>query len=454
MQTVNKKPAQKWINETQRYSLIGMLFGFTFPLIGTILRMLFSGLPITLPNMLNTQITDPLLWVVDTAPLVIGLLAGYAGRKQDLLFQINEELNTREYELRTNQFDLEQRVIKRTEELSIANQRNERRSAQFEAIARVARTIRSSQTLDTLLPQIAEAISEQFGFYHVGIFLLDNSKEYAILVASNSEGGKRMLERNHRLLVGGTGIVGYVTENGQPRVALDVGQDAAYFNNPDLPETHSEIALPLRSGFDLFGALDVQSTETNAFTQEDVSILSALADQVSIAVQNARSLQQAREALARVEASSVQADKQQWRDFLEHQAIGTYYFDGIDTKKLNATDEQQPAHGLSIPLTLRGTRIGTLKISAATESNREWTNDEIAIAQATAERTSLALENARLLLEAQKRAAKERTVGQISAKIGSLVNLENILQTAIQELGNTLPDTDIAIQFQPREKNA
>jgi GAF domain-containing protein len=348
-------------------------------------------------------------------------------------------------QLETLNIELEQRVSDRTQELERANQGNIRRTVQFESIARVARIISSTQSIDTLLSQITETISDQFGFYHIGIFLLDNSREYAVLVATNSAGGQKMLERNHRLPVGGTSIVGFVTDYGQPRVALDVGLDAVYFNNPDLPQTHSEIALPLRIGADVFGALDVQSTETNAFSQDDVGILSTLADQVSIAIQNARSYQQSREALLQAEAASKQMGEQQWTQFLNIQPVEGYYFDGVETKNLSAFDKER-SHSLAIPLTLRGTRIGTIKLSSP-DSDRKWTEDEIAIAQATAERTSLALESARLLQEAQKRATKERTIGKISAKIGNLVNLENIVQTAIQELGNTLPDTEVAVQF-------
>ena len=254
-----------------------------------------------------------------------------------------------------------------------------------------------------------------------------------------------MLNRSHRLQIGGTSIVGFVTDYGQPRIALDVGRDAAYFNNPDLPETHSEIAFPLRVGTNVFGALDVQSLETNAFSQQDVTTLSTLADQVSIAIQNAQSYQQSREALAQAEAASQQLGEQQWQQFLFRQPVEGYYFDGIETKTMSPQDKQR-SYGVTIPLTLRGTRIGTIKLSAP-DPNRTWTEDEIAIAQATAERTSLAIESARLLQEAQKRATKERTIGQISAKIGSLVNLENIVQTTIQELGNSLPGTEVAIQF-------
>jgi len=334
--------------------------------------------------------------------------------------------------------------------LEADDESNVRRANQFETVARVAHTIRSTQTLESLLPLITVAISEQFGFYHVGIFLLDTRHEYAVLTASNSEGGQKMLKRNHRLLVGGTGIVGFVTKSGQPRVALNVGEDSVYFNNSDLPETRSEIALPLRIGSETFGALDVQSKQTNAFAQEDISILSTLADQVAVAIQNARSYQQTQDALAQAEAASVQLSGQQWKQFLTHQHVQGFSFDGVETTNLTTSDKQRP-HSLAIPLTLRGTKIGAIKLSAE-NPDRMWTDDEITMVQAAAERTSLALESARLLEEAQKRAAKERVIGEISAKIGSSSSLENILQTAIKELSNTLPGTDIAIQFKKNQE--
>jgi GAF domain-containing protein len=224
-----------------------------------------------------------------------------------------------------------------------------------------------------------------------------------------------------------------------------VGQDAVYFNNPDLPETHSEIALPLKIGDEIIGALDVQSTDTNAFSQEDVNILSTLADQVAIAIQNARSYQQSIEALQQAEQIASQLSEQQWSSFLSGQDAKRYVFDGVDAKEATSLATKDGSV-ISIPLILRGNRIGTLKLSNPT-ANHRWDDDEIGMAQAAADRTAFAIENARLLLEAQKRAAKERVIGEISSKIGSLVNIENILQTAIQELGATLPDTNIAFQF-------
>ncbi len=356
-----------------------------------------------------------------------------------------QSFNTMAEQLTETLQGLEDRITERTNELEKLSQTNAYRASLFESISRISRIINNTRSLEQLLPQITETISSQLGFYHVGIFLADVHKEYTVLVAANSEGGKAMLARNHRLRIGETGIVGYVSQSGSPRVVLDVDQDLIYFNNPDLPETRSEIALPLQSGSEIIGALDVQSKTTNAFSEEDVNILSVLADQVSIAIQNAQSFQNSLEALEKAERAAAQLSEQQWSNFHMSQSLTAYHFDGVTTQEEKPNQKIQSNH-IAIPIVLRGIQIGSLKLST-TDPDRKWDNNEIAMVQATAERTALAIETARLLQEAQKRASKERTIGQISAKIGSLVNIENIVQTTIQELGDTLPGTDVAIQF-------
>lgn len=391
-------------------------------------------------------ITQPIKRLTNTVKQIASgdLNARAKIESQDEAGLLAQSFNQMTDQLNTTLLGLEEKVAERTQELEIISTNNAKRATQFEAIARISSIITSTQTLDKLLPQIVQSISDEFGFYHVGIFLVDVHKEYAVLAASNSEGGKRMLQRNHRLKIGETGIVGFVTRSGIARIALDVGSDAVFFNNPDLPETHSEMALPLHVEEETFGALDVQSKDKNAFSQEDINILSVLADQVGIAIQNARLYQQSSEALEQAEISAAQMIERQWRQFLSRQNIKHYYFDGVEAHQ-HAPQEKQH-HNLAIPLILRGAQIGTLKLSTS-DAERIWGEDEIAIAQATAERTALAIDNARLLQDAQKRAAKEKTIANVSAKIGNLISIENILQTTIQELGNTLPDAEIAIQF-------
>jgi len=418
--------------------------------ISAILALLFLGAFVA-SLAVGQIITRPLKRLTETVEQIAG---GNLSSRASVETEDESGILARSFNIMADQLTetlqgLEDRIKERTGELETLSKSNAYRATLFESIARISRIISTTRSLDQLLPQITETISTQLGYYHVGIFLLDSHREFAILEAANSEGGKVMLKRGHRLRVGETGIVGYVTHSGAPRVALDVGQDAVFFNNPDLPETHSEIALPLRSGSEIIGALDVQSKSVNAFTEEDVNILSVLADQVSIAIQNARSFQQSLEALGKAERAAAQLSEQQWSRFSERQPRTGYHFDGVDTIEITTTPNIQP-NNIAIPIVIRGVQIGTIKLSTP-DPERTWDNNELALAQATAERTALAIETARLLQDAQKRASKERTIGQISAKLGNLVNIENIVQTTIQELGNNLPGTDVAIQFTSRQ---
>ena len=369
--------------------------------------------------------------------------------------------NTMTSRLRETLEGLEKRVEDRTSELSRANERNERRAKQFEAIAHIARTISSTRDLDLLLSQITTVIHQEFGFYHVGIFLLDTAREYAILSAANSEGGKKMLARGHRLKVGETGLVGFVTGTGKPRVALDTGTDAVFFNNPDLPGTRSEIALPLHVGDEVIGALDVQSTEANAFLQEDINILSTLADQVSIAIQNAQQFEETRKALNESEVLSRQFVQAGWQQFTKTRNLLGIRHTGARASLLhrrNGKEKQEDLLGsnsqpkrnlrgatLSLPIKLRGEVIGSVDVR--TPDNRPWDQDELDIVTAIVERAAIALENARLLAESQKRAAKERIIGEISSKISMQSEINELLKTAALELGRNLPGAEIAVQF-------
>ncbi len=194
--------------------------------------------------------------------------------RSDEVGRLAESFNTMAGELSSMYRSLEDRVTERTYQIQTASE-----------VARDAAFIRD---VDTLLDQVVHLISDRFDFYHAGIFTIEG--EDALLRAASSEGGRTMLERGHRLAVGKVGIVGYVTGTGKPRIALDVGADAVHFANPDLPHTRSELALPLRVGDRVIGALDVQSTEANAFDENDIVVLQTLADQLATALENARLL--------------------------------------------------------------------------------------------------------------------------------------------------------------------
>jgi signal transduction histidine kinase/ActR/RegA family two-component response regulator len=367
--------------------------------------------------------------------------------------------------------DLETRVEERTIELAQTSERTHRRAVQLQTSAEVAHTIASVRDLDDLLPQVAQLISERFGWYHVGIFLLDDSGTFAMLRAANSLGGQHMLARGHRLQVGAEGIVGRVTGSGQPRIALDVGADAVYFDNPDLPNTRSEMALPLRVGDQIIGALDVQSMEEAAYDDEDVALLTTLADQVAVAIANARLFEQTQRALEEVQKVQRQYVHREWASVVakgpdlsyEYRPIGAppvvdasspeaamalergetvFYADrraelpGSD--KGNGHGDGAVHGALAAPIKLREQVIGVLDLQAA-DAPRHWTEDEIAMVEAVSDQVALALENARLLEAEQQQRMAAEALREAAVVLSSTLEFDELVQRILDQIGQVIP---------------
>jgi signal transduction histidine kinase len=176
------------------------------------------------------------------------------------------------------------------------------RSTQLQTAAEVSKSASMILDPEDLINQTVHLIQERFGFYYVGLFLLDPASDYAVLRAGTGEAARKMLEAGHKLKVDGPSMVGWCTAHGEARIAFDVGEEAIRFENPFLPETRSEMALPLVSRGRCIGALTAQSTEQDAFSREDVAVLQTMADQVAIAIENARLLEGERRRIAELEA--------------------------------------------------------------------------------------------------------------------------------------------------------
>jgi GAF domain-containing protein/HAMP domain-containing protein len=397
------------------------------------------------------------------------LTAQTAIKTADEIGTLANTFNSMTSQLRQTLEGLEQSVQERTTELETSKEIIEKRAVELQTISEVSRALASEQDPDKLLPLVVNLVSERFGYYHVGIFLTDESRLYAVLRASNSAGGQRMLERGHKMEVGQTGIVGFVAQQGRPRIALDVGEDAVFFSNPDLPETHSEMALPLNLRGRTIGVLDVQSTAVSAFTQQDAGTLTILADQIAIAIENARLFSETQRALTDAQLLYRQFISQKWEKPLKHTQVG-YLKDLAGGKPLDRPviteeikqalsrgdmvsishrsqpeqDERQPV--IAVPIKLRDKVIGVIHIRAP-EKSRAWSQDELVLAQAVSDRVALALENARLLEDSQRRASRERAITDISSKISAASDIDSILRSTVEELGKTLGNAEVAIQI-------
>jgi GAF domain-containing protein/HAMP domain-containing protein len=399
---------------------------------------------------IGNRLTNPLKILIRVAnEITSGNLNAKADiSSQDELGTLANTLNTMTSTLRESIQTLEQRVEERTAALQEALKKGERRGKQYEAVTKVSQAINTTQNLQDLLPQISEVISQQFGFYHVGIFLNDASNQYSVLGAANSEGGQRMLDRGHQLKIGEQGIVGYVTGTGKPRIALDVGADVAYFNNPDLPETHSEMALPLTIGGSIIGALDVQSTETNAFSEEDVEVLSTLADQVGLAIQNARLYDQMQRSLAEAEVISRQYFSETWKQLSQDQTIAGYRYTTSGTIPLAQAEPTEAMDNIerksvTVPINIRGQAIG--KLSVLVPKQERIKSDQMELIQAVADRVAIFAENARLFDQTTRRAERERLVSDITTKIRGSNDPQEMIRTAVEELQRALNVSRIEI---------
>jgi len=433
------------------------------------------------------SISRPIATLVSAATQIAGgnLNVSTSVDRQDEIGTLARAFNAMTAQLRDLIGNLEQRVAARTVELAQrsdevaqrstqlealnaqlleSNRNAERRATQLAISAQVARAISQVRDLDQLLSQVTHLIGEAFGLYHVGIFIVDEANRYAVLHAASSEGGQRMLARNHKLAVGHQGMVGYVTQTGLPRIALDAGADAVHFNNPDLPDTRSEMTLPLQVSGRVLGALDLQTTQPAAFSDEDLTVLGTLADQVAVAIDNARLFTRTLAALQETEEVNKRRLREQWQRLLPtlRQTSHEYHLSGVPAagdavlpeidqalrrgEVVIAGDDalgQQPdgvaaaRTALAVPIKLRDQVIGVIDLQEMDE-DRRWTDDDVAVVLAVADQAALSLENARLLDETERSAQRERTINEINSRVRQTIDLDSILQTAVKELGQTL----------------
>lgn len=378
----------------------------------------------------KTPETDFLDWAIYGAGfIVMGIALTWA---IDLLkneFKSVATQNEMTLELLTkDKSELEQRVQERTVGIT-------KKTEQLRAASYIARQTSEAQDLTALLDIVANLITRQFGYYHAGIFLLNETGEEAILQTASSEGGKRMVERGHSLAVGSQGIVGYVAAQKKVRIALDVGSDAVFFNNPDLPMTRSEIALPLLVRNNVLGVLDIQSDQPQAFHMEDVDVLQTLADQVAVAIEHARLLGESQAAIMQLEAVSTIRMKEAWTKKLQEQKHA-YTYTPLGVRAMVASSQADEG-SLKTSISLRGQEIGSLAL--ARKANVDWSKTDEDLIREVAYQVGLAVDNLRLLEDAQQRAKQEQTIGELATRFSQSLDIDSLLQTAARELGQ-LPD--------------
>jgi GAF domain-containing protein len=402
--------------------------------------------------------------IISTALIVIAVVYEFTYRQ---LMRVTMDLQSgqadlerRNRELTEIGASLETRILERT---GAADQR----ARLIEAAADVGRAATSIYNLEELLPQVTRFISERFDFYHVGIFLLDEVGQSAVLRASSSEAGKRLIARGLRLRVGEEGLVGRVTQTGEAQVSGNVHQESEFLDVPELPETRSELVLPLFTGGQLLGALDVQSTMPDAFSDEEVNALRVLADQVSMAINNAMLFEQLQSSLEAERKAYGLVGRQAWQDLLKTQRETGYLYQNNRLKRVSGewspvmveaanevqtklnTENQRPT--MAIPIHVGGEVIGVMRLQKA-KGAIAWSDEEVELAETLGERLSQALDSARLFQETQRQAAHQQLTSEISSQMRETLDIDAVLRTAAQELGEAFKAREVVIRLDAQRR--
>lgn len=381
--------------------------------------------------------------------------------REDEIGKLANSFNTMANQLQTIISDLERRVAERTHDLELQTTR-------LRTAAEIARDATVAPSLDELLHRAAQLIYDRFEPYHVGIFLLDERRQYAVLQAAPSDAGGKMLTDNFRVRLGDVGVISQVAASGDPALLLSAdGTTPAGLGDQYHPGTRSELTLPLKTSEGVIGVLDLQSDHERAFTPADTQIMQVLADQLAAAIERSRLLLRVQERLGVLEQTYRTLTEQSWSSYgREGRPIAGYRYDNVRLDPIDRLPERAklaldkgetllaggdgegPGGGqaVAVPIQLRGRTLGVIHINFQHGRAPQRT---IAMIQQAADRLAGALENVRLLEDSQRRASKERLIGEITSRIGSSINMRNLLQTAVEELGRALPGSDISIDFHP-----
>lgn len=381
--------------------------------------------------------------------VVLVILNWMSNREMGRVLRLERSLSSR---LQSQSQDLEDQVAQRTQSL-------ERKAAQLETTAEISRL--AGEMLDPidLMSQSVELIRARFGLYHVSIYLLDETGLWSNLAASTGEAGKALISQRHRLATGSASIIGWVTANRLPRIAADINDDPFYYRNPLLPDTRSQLAIPLTVGTRLLGALDLHSSTLAAFEEDDVRAIEAIASELAIAIDSTRLIQETQRQLARFESSYRDLARQSWRRIARSPGgvdirIGTpdilnlqgevIYLTPLESEQRGVPVLSEDKRELSVPVQMRGEVIAT--ITARREEDEEpWTEDDISLLNAVAGQTALALESARQYTEEHRRVAELEVINRVSQAVSQHLRLDSLYRVVHAQINQVLGETDMYI---------
>jgi len=419
----------------QRIDTIALLVSiFTYVLIATLQQLgLYQFRAADVPV---TNLIDWVSCIIDFSIISIILIIAINQFKSEFTHVIQDVQNTFKT-LATERTQLEERIRERTNEL-------EARAIQLRSSADVSRTIAEIQDISELMESATKLASDQFGYYHVGLYLLDERKKTAFLQAASSAIGKQLIGQGFRIEPDRLNLISLVVEHNRPYITSDV-DDVNFVRDTNFPLTRSRMILPLTVRNDVIGVLDMHSDQPQFFNTQDAEVLQTLADLVAISIDNVRLINETKNLVHQLEANTSVQTRETWTKFTSRHKPA-YQYTPAGVRPLFANKKQDNLDGLHVPLMLHGQNIGNI-ILKRKGNTTAWSERERTLVEKVANQVALALENSRLVDETQKNALRDQVITNISARVRETLDVESVLRTATTELRRVfdLKEAEISI---------
>jgi GAF domain-containing protein len=406
----------------QRIDIFALLLSIlTFTTIGTLQQLgMYKFRAPTVP------VTIPLDWIAYTADFSIlgAILVIAIARFKDAFARVTGQTQGAFQTLVAERMQLEDRVHERTEEL-------ETQATRLRSATNVARTVAEIQDISALMETVTGLISEKFEYYHVGLYILDEQKKTAFLQSASSGIGKQLIGQGIRMEPDRRNAINKVVEENRAYIASD-SENVNFIRDENFPITRSRMIMPLAVRGNIMGVLDMHSDQPNAFNTQDAEILQTLSDLVAISIDNTRLINETKGLVSQLEVNTSFQTRRTWSKFTTRQKPA-YQYTPAGVRPLFAVDQNDLTEGLRVPLILYGQTIGTIKLKRK-GGIAQWSDRERLLVEKIADQVALALENSRLVDEAQKSALRDQMITNISSRVRETLDVESVIRTATTEL--------------------
>jgi len=313
------------------------------------------------------------------------------------------------------------------------------RTRRLEIVAVLSEQISAILDLEELLAQVVNQIQQNFGYYHAHIYLLNAVNDQLVMRAGTGSAGAQMKASGHSIALNApTSLVARAARTGEIILVDNVRESKDWLPNPLLPDTHSEMAVPiLDTEGRVLGVLDVQQHEVAGLDEGDAALLRSLANQVAVAIRNARLFAEVEAALTEAREAQERYVVQSWQIARTTAGGSKYHYSRPGVPSLEEevlTDQTHVPQAIRAAVTVRDKAIGTLRVYPASE-DQQWTENDRAIIEAVVDQLAQSAESLRLFEETLQRAGREQTIREITDKLKTARNLDMLLETAARELG-------------------